>query len=84
MACCDDGQQKQWHSRSPRVGSQQWEGLRNTMSKLMGFPAIMRHEMGAATDDAAAQRRAEGDSPIEMQLASDIPYWAPGAGCDVP
>ena len=40
--------------------------------------------MGAATDDAAASRRAEGDGPNEMQPASGSPSRVPGAGHDVP
>ena len=44
-----------------------------------GVPAVRRHEMGAATADAAAQRRADGDGPSEMQSASGTPWRAPHA-----
>ena len=49
-----------------------------------GIPAVKRRKIGAAATDAAAQRRAGGDGPSEMQLASGSLWRAPGASRDVP
>ena len=79
MASCCQGQQKQMDDQVAQQGAKVWGPAlgraRETLCGSQGggeVPAVRRHKnkMGAAAADAAAQRRADGNGPSEMQPAS--------------